>query len=488
MKLVIYNTAALSVICAVFIVGVEATAMSGNVEKASRPLSRKVFEQLWEQEVELDEVTLQIQGQLRTRIAERARVAVKRDPIRIFRIRSTRTAIELGHAMILEEIGKYRPITFLVALDATDRVIDLQVLIYREHIGQAIKSPRFTRQFREKDGQSMLKLHRDIRNLAGATLSARASVRAVRRALATIQETVRSEMTLQWKPAVLEATVDSHPVENAVEMTQKSISRARPAMGTILRIEAYGTDASKAIDVAFKEVERLENLLSRWRPDTDVIRVENAPAGIPVQVSSATIECVEAALAVARESSGAFDPTLVSGGYKKVIVDESASTITLLGEDLVLDLGGIAKGFALDRIGELLESHGISAALLDFGGQLLALDPPPGKSAWDVGIFDPRQTGTLLRSVALVRASLATSADYERGHHIVDPRRGTDAAVALSTTILARGATRADATSTMLAVLGPEFAERVVTNLPGGAAVILVAGEGAPRVFGELPR
>jgi thiamine biosynthesis lipoprotein ApbE/Na+-translocating ferredoxin:NAD+ oxidoreductase RnfG subunit len=488
MRLVFHNTAALCVICAFFIVGEEATATAGNIEKASRPLSRKVFEQLWEQEVELDEVTLQIQGQLRTRIAQRARVAVNRDPIRIFRIRSARTATELGHALVLEEIGKYRPITFLVALDATDRVIDLQVLIYREHIGQAIKSPRFTRQFREKDGQSMLKLHRDIRNLAGATLSARATVRAVRRALATIQETVRSEMTLQWKPAVLAATADSIPVENAVEMAQQSISRARPAMGTMLRIEAYGTDASRAIDAAFKEVDRLENLLSRWRPGTDVVRVENAPAGIPVQVSSATIECVEAALSVARESSGAFDPTLVSGGYKKVIVDESASTITLLGEDLVLDLGGIAKGFALDRVGELLESQGISAALLDFGGQLLALDPPPGKSAWDVGIFDPRQSGTLLLSVALVRASLATSADYEKGSHIVDPRRGTDAAVALSTTILARGATLADATSTMLAVLGPEFAERVVTNLPGGAAVILVAGEDAPRVFGELPR
>ena len=457
-------------------------------EAVSPRLSKKVFEQLWQQDVDLDEVTIQIDGELRVRIAKRAKIAVSRDPVRIFRIQSVDTGKALGHALILDEVGKYRPITFLVALDSKDRVIDLQVLVYREHIGQAIRSPRFTRQFREKDAQSMLKLHRDIRNLAGATLSARASVRAVRRALATIRETVRSEMDLEWQPAVLDKAFGPSDVGRASEKAHKSLTRARPAMGTILRIEAYGADAARAIDVAFADVDRLENLLSRWRPGTDVVRVEQAAVATPVPVSSATIRCVQAALSAARDSEGAFDPTLVSGGYKKVIVDESSSTITLLADDLVLDLGGIAKGFALDRAAEILESNGISVALLDFGGQLLALDPPPGKSAWDVGIFDPRQSGMLLRSVQLVRASLATSADYERGHHIIDPRRGDLACVALSTTILASDATRADAASTMLAVLGPEHAERIVTMVPGGAAVILVAGEDTPRIVGDLPR
>ena len=88
----------------------------------------------------------------------------------------------------------------------------------------------------------------------------------------------------------------------------------------------------------------------------------------------------------------------------------------------------------------------------------------------------------------LVRASVATSSDYERGDHIVDPRKGEVAAVSLSTTIFASKATRADAASTTLAVLGPEHAERFLAKIPGGAAVILVEGEDSPRILGNLPR
>ena len=110
----------------------------------------------------------------------------------------------------------------------------------------------------------------------------------------------------------------------------------------------------------------------------------------------------------AHDSGGAFDPTLVFEGYQQVKLDASSSTITLQAENLILDLGGIGKGFALDRAAAVLEAHGLHCALLDFGGQLLALDPPPGQLAWEVGIFDPRSYGTLLGSMPLVRASVAT--------------------------------------------------------------------------------
>jgi thiamine biosynthesis lipoprotein ApbE len=455
-----------------------------------------MFVDIWQSEIDIDEVFVPMVGELKSRIAKGAAVTVSSDPVKIFRIQSKDEDRELGHALILDEVGKYRPITFLVALDSKDRVLDLQVLVYREHIGKAIESKRFTRQFRNKSGTSQLKLHRDIRNLAGATLSARASVRAVRRALATIDETVRTGMALDWHRnlsndllanmnGIAEVEVDLE--KETSDSMPKPVTRARPAMGTILRIEAYGENAAIGIAAAFDEVERIEALLSRWKSDSDVIRVESAPIGTPVFVSSTTLECVQLALSAARESGGAFDPTLVSQGYQKVLVDMDASTITLGSENLILDLGGIGKGYALDRAAKILEEHDVHSVLLDFGGQLLALDPPPEQSGWDVGIFDPRNTGTLLGSLPLVRASLATSSDYERGDHIVDPLLGKVAEVSLSTTILAQNATRADSMSTTLAVLGPEHAQRLIDKVAGGAAVILVAGEDSPRILGDLP-
>jgi len=264
------------------------------------------------------------------------------------------------------------------------------------------------------------------------------------------------------------------------------VSRARPAMGTILRIDGYGQNAAEAIALAFDEVERIEALLSRWRPDSDILRIERAPAGTAVKVSATTIRCVQEALAAAVASDGVFDPTLVPDGYQKILIDAVDSTVTLMEEDLILDLGGIGKGFALDRAAELLESNGLNSVLLDFGGQLLALDPPPGQSAWDVAIFDPRSSGALLGSVPLVRASIATSSGYERGDHIVDPHKQEAVSVALSTTILADQATSADAMSTTLAVLGPGHAERFLETVSGGGAVILVQGEDSPRTYGHL--
>ncbi|MEC9475833.1 MAG: FAD:protein FMN transferase [Planctomycetota bacterium] len=470
-------------------------------EKSTEPLlPRRLFEDLWHGgEIVVDGVTLPMEGELRSQIARKARVAVNSDPVRLFRVQSESSGQKLGHVLVLDEVGKYRPITFLVALNNEDRVLDLQVLVYREHIGRGIESSRFTRQFRNKNSGSKLKLHRDIRNLAGATLSARAAVRAVRRALATVQLTVRSaDMELDWQRRDGDRLIDSwsgsdagtaEPVETtAVGEVPESqlVSRARPAMGTILRIDGHGQNAAEAISLAYDEVERIEALLSRWRPDSDILRIERAPAGTAVKVSATTIRCVREALDAAVASDGVFDPTLVPDGYQKILIDEVDSTITLMEEDLILDLGGIGKGFALDRAAELLESNGLNSVLLDFGGQLLALDPPPGQSAWDVAIFDPRSSGALLGSVPLVRASIATSSGYERGDHIIDPHKQESISVALSTTILANRATSADAMSTTLAVLGPEHAERFLETVSGGGAVILVEGEDSPRTYGHL--
>lgn len=483
-------------------------------EKTGGHFSRELLEDLWPGALLVERSFVPVQGELRKAIVQRSRVKTPDQHTTLFRVRDEE-GLEKGHVVILNELGKYRPITFLVALDAKDKVKDLQVLVYREHIGKEIESVRFTRQFRDKNSSSRLKLHRDIRNLSGATLSARAAVRAVRRALATVHETSRAGIALHWHglsgpllsygdplggapvPATGEDQKDSGKRANRKEIPEEdqilkvrptSVERARPAMGTILKMEVYGEQANSALEAAFAEVERLEALHSRWRSGSDVLRVEAAPIGEPVQVASETLEVVEKALQMSRDSGGAFDLTLKKGGYRAVRLDREAQTIALMEPGLILDLGGIGKGYALDRAAKTLESHGCSSALLDFGGQLLALDPPPGESAWSVGIFDPRDGQTVLHSVPLVRSSLATTALYERGEHLVNLLDTDSLERILSTSVLSESATQADALSTTVALLSQDRAQLVLDNQPGASAVILIEGEDQPRVVGRLQR
>ena len=484
-------------------------AESVTPEKTSGFFSRELIADLWSSDVLVDRCHVPVEGEVRKTIVERSKVRTHDQKTTLFRI-TDGDGKRSGHVVILDELGKYRPITFFVALDDDLRVLDLQVLVYREHIGKEIESQRFTRQFRDKKLGKSLRLHRGIRNLSGATLSARAAVRAVRRALATVEVANTKNLELAWhtlsgpslsygEPAVAEPVSASGPEENAVlketrelkETHQKKspvIERARPSMGTILKMEVYGDRALEAVDAAFLEVERLESLHSRWEPGSDVLRVEAAPVGQAVEVSAETLEVVEKALAMSRESGGAFDLTLKKDGYRSVEVDHERRTITLLQSGLILDLGGIGKGYALDRAARVLESHGCHRALLDFGGQLLALDPPPGEESWPVGIFDPRDGESVLHELPLVRSSLATTARYERGDHLVQLLDNPSAERILTTSVLSESATEADALSTTVALLSEEGAQKVLEKSPQASAVILIDGEDQPRFVGRGKR
>lgn len=472
-------------------------------EKTSGFFSRDLIADLWSADVNVERCHVPVEGEVKKKIVEISRVRTKDQQTTLFRVTSPQ-GNRLGSVVILDEVGKYRPITFFVALDNDRRVLDLQVLVYREHIGQEIESPRFTRQFRSKKLGKSLKLHRGIRNLSGATLSARAAVRAVRRSMATVEVSQEQNLDLVWQslsgsslaygePASAEPVSASGPEEVSVlrsdkEDTSASIERARPAMGTVLKMEVYGEQALKAVEAAYSEVERLESLHSRWKAGSDVLRVEAAPVGEPVKVARETIEVVEKALSMSRESGGAFDLTLKKDGFRSVKVDREKGTITLLRPGLILDLGGIGKGYALDRAAVVLESHGCSRALLDFGGQLLALDPPPGEKSWAVGIHDPRDGKSVLHELALIRSSLATTACYERGDHLVQLLDNPSQGRILTTSVLSKSATEADALSTTVALLGQEGARTILDNCPNASAVILVEGESQPRFVGRNQR
>ena len=168
------------------------------------------------------------------------------------------------------------------------------------------------------------------------------------------------------------------------------------------------------------------------------------------------------------------------------LIDLSPGLARLARPGCKLDFGAIGKGYALDRAGALLEKRGLVRALLNFGGQLLALDAPPGEAGWRVEVRDPAKPEATLATVRLSRASISTTADYERGlvigerrmSHIVDPRTGRPVEGMLGVTVVCPTATEADALSTALFVLRGQDGSRYCAD--HSTRALIVPAQGPP--------
>lgn len=321
-----------------------------------------------------------------------------------------------------------------------------------------------------------------------------------------------------------DASADVVPSElagdaQAAALSASDASRAGPAlhkaqrklMGTIWSITIAGGDAQaagRAAEQALDEVARLETLLSEWQPDSDISRVNQSAGVAPVVVGPELIACVRASLEIARWSRGAFDISWASlrglwdfssssahvppsraavkallplWNYRNIVLDEARSSVFLKKRGMQLGLGGVAKGYALDRAGELLQREGFSNYLIYAGGQVLT-HGKKGERAWRVGIQHPREP----RHFAFVEVedgSLATSGDYEheythqgqRYHHILDPKTGFPSALTSSVTLIASTALWADAVDTAVFIMGPRRGLSALGKAPGGpfeAAVV----------------
>jgi thiamine biosynthesis lipoprotein len=258
------------------------------------------------------------------------------------------------------------------------------------------------------------------------------------------------------------------------------VVRARAAMGTILEIEAFGRDAGATeagVAAAFRTVDEVESRLSNWRPGSEISR---ANTGRPFSLSPATWGSLTRAFALARETGGAFDPTVgavtridpsrarpEAVGWRKARLDPRGRRLSFSVAGGTIDTGGFAKGEALDRALVALRSHGVRAARLNFGGQI-SLFGSSETGRGDLGtvsIAEPRPGSS--RELARFRAedgSVSTSGQSEQAGHIVDPSTGAAVTFRGSVTVVADTGTRADALSTALFVLGPArgiaFADR----------------------------
>lgn len=237
-------------------------------------------------------------------------------------------------------------------------------------------------------------------------------------------------------------------------------SRTRWLMGTFCSIEAWGGGApGAAVTAAFDEIDRWDRVLSLYKKESE-LNALNASAGSgPFHASAALYAQTAAALRLARETGGAFDPTILPVlrrgpsalplvGWSKVRLDDAARTIELPLKGMGLDFGGVGKGWALDRAAEVLRAHGVTRAFMNFGGQVLAIGAPEEGTRWSV-VLPGRDEPLKVRD-----ASVSTSGDAERPGHISSPFDGKPVRRTVQATAVMTSATDADAWSTALYVLG----------------------------------
>lgn len=228
-------------------------------------------------------------------------------------------------------------------------------------------------------------------------------------------------------------------------------------MGTLCEIDAPGAlDAS--VSAAFAEIERWDRILSLYKEESEASALNRAAGTGPVKVSAGLYAAASASLRLARETGGAFDPTILPVlrggpsklplvGWSKVRLDPAARTIELPA-GMGLDFGGIGKGWALDQAATVLKETGVKHALLNFGGQILAIGAPKGAGGWPVTISG-RPEPLLVKD-----ASVSASGDTERPGHIISPFDGRAVRRPGAAVAVLASATEADAWSTALWVLG----------------------------------
>jgi thiamine biosynthesis lipoprotein len=293
--------------------------------------------------------------------------------------------------------------------------------------------------------------------------------------------------------------------------TSREISAGRPAMGTILELTLVGEDEdelARSRDGAFAEVERLEDLLSTWRPESDVSRLNAAAGRAAIRVAPEVAALLARSTELARDTRGSFDITvgpLVAlwreagergappdsaalaaararvGPDRLAVQRDGTGSSAALAPEGTVDLGGVAKGYALDRVREHLGTR-VSAALLSFGqSSTWAIGRPPGASGWRLLARAPggRFAGVItLRDRALsVSESLGQWSEIggRRYGHVLDPRTGEPLVRDREAIVVTRDAMLAEALSKALLVLGPDEGIGLIEAWPDAEALLLDA-------------
>ncbi|MCI0627209.1 MAG: FAD:protein FMN transferase [Acidobacteria bacterium] len=292
-------------------------------------------------------------------------------------------------------------------------------------------------------------------------------------------------------------------------------------MGTVARIVVYASSseaAAAATQAAFQRIRDLDGILSDYQPESELRRLCQQSGGPPIKISTDFFRVLTYAQNVAVRSNGAFDVTagpiirlwrrarrqralpgieriakaLDLTGYQHLKLDPVHQTARLLKPGMLLDLGGIAKGYAADEALKSLNRSGIKQALVVLGGDIAVSNPPPGKKSWTIEIASLNLPGAPSPPALLLRnAGVSTSGDAEqyveisgvRYSHIVDPRTGQALTGRRSVTVVAATATDSDALATAVSVMGPDEALKLIESMRGAAALIVVQTDQGTRTW-----
>ena len=284
----------------------------------------------------------------------------------------------------------------------------------------------------------------------------------------------------------------SNNINAQTDTTTYKVSVMKYLMGTTVETTARSTDVNlckQAFVAEYREMQRIENLLSCEKDSSEISAINRASGLHPVKVSYETLEMLKRSKAYCQKYNGVFDVTIgpLSNlwgfsedkeivlpkdktikkldklvNYKDLEINEKDTTVFLKKKGMSIDLGGIAKGYAIDRGSAVLKKWGITNFILNAGGDIYVSGMKDKETLWKVGIKHPRKTNDLVAEFDLKDYAVATSGDYERFkiidgvryHHILDPATGYPGRLSESSTILAPTAEEADATATYVFLLG----------------------------------
>ena len=305
-----------------------------------------------------------------------------------------------------------------------------------------------------------------------------------------------------------------HATSSPSSGTSHLVERTYQTMGTEVRVTAWTADdtrADVAISAVFHEFDRLDELMSVWKDGSDIARLNGAAGEHAVPVSVETGEVLGIARQVSEQTGGTFDVTFaaLSGlwkfdyqdkdgtvpdrqeiarrlpliNYRDLVVDNGAGTALLRRKGMRVNLGGIGKGYAVDRGVDILRRGGLRDFMIQAGGDLY-VSGKRGDRAWRLGIRDPRgPADRVFATLDLTDGTFSTSGDYERFfmkdgrryHHIIDLRIGEPATKCRSVTLVTERAVIADALAKGVFILGPDAGMALIERTPGVQGVIVSA-------------
>jgi len=287
------------------------------------------------------------------------------------------------------------------------------------------------------------------------------------------------------------------------------LKRDEAIMGTAISVELWADDRAQgeaAISAVMDEMHRIDRAMSPHKPDSELSRINRDAASAPVPLSAEMTRLLARANQFAQLSEGAFDITYAAVGqlydyrqrirpsdealtraralvgWRHLIVDTSARTVRFALPGMRIDLGGFAKGHAVDNATAILRERGIQHAIVTAGGDSRVIGDRRGRP-WTIGVRDPRRPGEMVAMLPLEDVSISTSGDYERyfdaegvrHHHLIDPATGRSPSSVHSVTILAEDGLTTEALSKCVFVLGVEKGLRLIESQRGVDAVIVDA-------------